>query len=363
MKGKRIVNLDLFRAIAILFVVLFHTTQMFTGDKLNTNYYLWDKFGVGFSFVLSGFLIGGLFYKQVGKINLLHFWMMRFFRTYPPYLVALLLSFVAVYYSRNEHFDYGYLIFIQNFYQKIPYFKVSWSLCIEEHFYIVFPFIVIISENLLKNIILQLCFWILLCILPTVVRWRYGSVLQTDFGYYKTASYFRFEGIAMGCLLSFLVYRVKIKLNFSLVSIIATITFFFFMLIINVIFKMSLYAYTFGYLFLNCSILLLLSIFYFSKDYKIAKFQGVLKTASMAYSLYLTHALTINFMVIIAAKYKMRIFLIYPITLIAIYIIGFIFYKVVELPTLRFRNTYFNSNKLNAHKFYTRLFILKKNVA
>ena len=31
------------------------------------------------------------------------------------------------------------LVFIQNYYEAIPFFLVSWSLCVEEHFYLVVP--------------------------------------------------------------------------------------------------------------------------------------------------------------------------------------------------------------------------------
>ena len=361
MKDKRVVNLDLFRAIAIIFVILFHTTQMYANDQFSADYYLWGKFGVEFFFVLSGFLVGGLFYKQVIKVNLIRFWLLRFFRTYPPYIIALLLSYLAVFQSRNEHFDIGYLVFIQNFYTSIPYFKISWSLCIEEHFYIAFPFLIIISEKVLKERIFQLYFWIFLCILPTIIRWRFGSSSPSEFGYYETASYFRFEGIAMGCLFSFLVYRLKFKLHFSFFLKLGTVIFFLSMLFINVVFKNLFFAYTLGYLFFNCSLLLLLSLFYFSNSFNVAAFPIVFTTASMAYSLYLTHALTINFMAMIAAKFRISFLIMYPFTLSAIFIVGYAFYKLVEQPTIRYRNLYFNTNKLKRNKPNMSFFRFKKS--
>ena len=361
MKNKRVVNLDLFRAIAIIFVILFHTTQMFANNQFSADYYSWGKFGVEFFFILSGFLVGGLFYKQVEKVDLIRFWLLRFFRTYPPYIVALLLSYFAVFQTRNEHFNIGFLIFIQNFYTSIPYFKISWSLCIEEHFYIAFPLFIIISEKFLKETKYQLYFWIFLCILPTIIRWRFGSSLPSEFGYYETASYFRFEGIAMGCLLSFLVYRLKFTLHFSFLAKLGTIFFFLSMLFINVLFKNLFFTYTFGYLCLNCSLLLLLTLFYFSYSFKIAAYPIIFTTASMAYSLYLTHALTINVMAIVATKFKINILIMYPLTLSAIFLVGYVFYKLIEQPTIRYRNLFLNTNKLKENKFNIRFFGFKKS--
>ena len=338
MKTARIVNLDLYRALAILFVLFFHTTQMFAGENVNADYYLWGKFGVEFFFVLSGFLVGGLFYKQADNVNLLKFWLLRFFRTYPPYIIALLLSYFAVYFSRAEQFNFGYLIFIQNFYTTIPYFKISWSLCIEEHFYLFFPFIILLSEKVLKKSFLQLGLWITLCLLPTFFRWKFGSIHPENFGYFETASYFRFEGIAMGCLLSFIIYRYNINLNFSFLAKTSIYLFFILMLFINVVFKNFTFTYTIGYLLFNVSLLLLLAVFYFGNNFILAGNLFVKTVASMAYSLYLTHALTINFMSIVANKFKTNLFLMYSITFIVILIIGFIFYRLVERPTIKARN-------------------------
>src|SRR4051812_41157289 len=107
-REKRLANLDLFRGLAIIFVIYYHVTQMvFSGSGINTKIYSWGKFGVEFFFVLSGFLVGGLFYKQNKPTNLFKFWFLRIFRTYPPYLFALAVSFAAVFAARSEHFDYG----------------------------------------------------------------------------------------------------------------------------------------------------------------------------------------------------------------------------------------------------------------
>lgn len=355
MKGARIVNLDLFRAIAILFVIFFHTTQMYAGENINPYFYTWGKFGVEFFFVLSGFLVGGLFYKQTVKVNLLRFWMLRFFRTYPPYIIALLLSYLAVFHTRNAHFNIGYLFFIQNFYTTIPYFKVSWSLCIEEHFYLAFPLIILISEKILKRPAYQLSFWILLCLLPALLRWSFGNHLAGSFGYYQTASYFRFEGICMGCLGAFLIYRKKLKIQFSIFLKFSILIFFILMTFINVYFQFSLITYCLGYLLFNISLLLLLSVFYFSKNFKLSANPVVASIASMAYSLYLTHALTINFFGLLANKFKMGIYVNYIITIAGIFFIGFIFYKLIEQPTIKYRNLYFQSKGLRKYKIFNSL--------
>jgi peptidoglycan/LPS O-acetylase OafA/YrhL len=124
----RIENLDLIRAIAIAAVVIFHTCQMTGGENFIGSFYKFaqmGQYGVDLFFVLSGFLIGRLYWYELidnGSVNIVRFILRRILRTYLPYIIALILSFIAVWKGRNQHFDFGYLLFIQNYYERIPFF-------------------------------------------------------------------------------------------------------------------------------------------------------------------------------------------------------------------------------------------------
>ena len=67
--SKRVYGLDVFRAIAILFVVHGHGTFMLQGSPLEK--FPWIKLidGVDLFFVLSGFLIGNILLKIVHENN------------------------------------------------------------------------------------------------------------------------------------------------------------------------------------------------------------------------------------------------------------------------------------------------------
>src|SRR5690349_1065400 len=79
------------------------------------------------------------------------FWVRRWLRTIPPYVAALAISWVAVRIARGQSFDFGYLIFVQKFYLQIPFFLVSWSLCVEEHFYLLLPLAMVIVGSLFRG--------------------------------------------------------------------------------------------------------------------------------------------------------------------------------------------------------------------
>lgn len=149
--NNRIYGLDIMRALAILIVVFGH------GGLISGN--LFESFpsiplidGVELFFVLSGFLIGSIFIKQLNSENgfsiksLIVFWKRRWFRTLPNYYLVLGINILLVSYGLIggdiEYFNWKFLVFLQNFKTGfVEFFWESWSLAIEEWFYIIFPIV------------------------------------------------------------------------------------------------------------------------------------------------------------------------------------------------------------------------------
>ena len=145
---NRIYGLDIVRAVAILSVMFSHAVIYVTPPfKTAHNWLAFD--GVTIFFVLSGFLIGGILIrtleKKAASIRLLwDFWLKRWIRTIPPYLLVLLLLCVLdlVHYSYvHPDFRAGlvwkYFFFLQNLRSPHPiWFQEAWSLSVEEWFYL-----------------------------------------------------------------------------------------------------------------------------------------------------------------------------------------------------------------------------------
>lgn len=196
-------NLDLLRAMAILMVVTYHVIQMCPIPLPHlTEIAHAGQYGVDLFFVLSGWLIGGLYWSErtrFGNVELGRFWARRWLRTIPPYLVALAISWLAVFLQRGEPFDLGYCIFIQNYYERLPFFLVSWSLCVEEHFYLVVPLVLAFAYR--AQVVT------LLCLLPIpaalVMRCLQSpDALASQFGFVQTATHLRMEGLLLGVWLA-----------------------------------------------------------------------------------------------------------------------------------------------------------------
>ncbi|KUG07814.1 hypothetical protein ASU33_16030 [Solirubrum puertoriconensis] len=99
--------------------------------------------GVAVFFVLSGFLIGGVLIKTLEtkgahRSNLWDFWVRRWIRTVPPYLLVLPVVMAFEIHNGVPARTYlPYFVFLQNFNWPIPpAFLESWSLTVEEWFYL-----------------------------------------------------------------------------------------------------------------------------------------------------------------------------------------------------------------------------------
>lgn len=147
MKPDYISNLDGLRAIAVLLVLWAHfpaISNPVLSKLLLINYQsLGGYLGVDIFFVLSGFLITRiLLNNKQNEMSLSLFFIRRSLRIFPVYyLVIAFLALVAP--SIQLWWCAAYL---SNFYfafdTKNHFLRHTWSLAVEEHFYLVWPFVV-----------------------------------------------------------------------------------------------------------------------------------------------------------------------------------------------------------------------------
>jgi len=142
----KLLGLDHLRAIAISYVLLFHY-QFFGHPAWVRKVAGFGWSGVDLFFVLSGFLISGQLFATIakgGKISLSEFFIKRFFRIIPPFLVVVILYASLPPVREWGHLSplWRYLTFTLNFglnLKKEGTFSHAWSLCVEEQFYLVLP--------------------------------------------------------------------------------------------------------------------------------------------------------------------------------------------------------------------------------
>jgi peptidoglycan/LPS O-acetylase OafA/YrhL len=175
---NRVFGLDILRAVAILIVLFTHSFSYLHLHFLRFVYQIIPD-GVGLFFVLSGFLIGGILLKTLNKEaftfrNLINFWIRRWLRTLPAYYVVISLVFAFQYFMHEQKNILEYLqyyLFIQSISDGTArLYGESWSLCIEEWFYLLIPFALFLSINLTpikkRKIVI---FWVLFTIFSVTI--------------------------------------------------------------------------------------------------------------------------------------------------------------------------------------------------
>ncbi len=153
--SSRAAGPDLLRALAILLVMLWHLPRPATPVFLEgLKRYGWT--GVDLFFVLSGYLIGTQLLSRLARgqrPSLRDFYLKRALRILPAFL-AILALYAFLPDIREEstmQAPWRFLTFTMNFgldYRVTGAFTQAWSLCVEEHFYLVFPLLVLMLSRL-----------------------------------------------------------------------------------------------------------------------------------------------------------------------------------------------------------------------
>ena len=142
-------GLDLLRALAIIVVVIYHAGIM--GFPLPSRVHRWGWIGVDLFFVLSGYLIGGQLLAELARndrLNLPRFYTRRALRILPAYFVILAIYFLLPLW--REYLDmaqplWKFLFSVQNIaLHGGTAFSHAWSLAVEDQFYFVLPFLLLI---------------------------------------------------------------------------------------------------------------------------------------------------------------------------------------------------------------------------
>jgi len=151
--AQRINGLDHLRALAITFVFFFHCAILFQFDDLLPHIVKFGWSGVDLFFVLSGYLIGGQLLRRVAsgnEIKIKDFYLQRFLRIMPAYWLVLAIYFLLPWVLERGQLPplWRFLTFTQNFGLDASVngaFSHAWSLCVEEHFYLLLPALILFS--------------------------------------------------------------------------------------------------------------------------------------------------------------------------------------------------------------------------
>lgn len=232
-KREHFQSIDALRFFAFLKVYLLHIPL----DAKFPNFSIIKSgggIGVSFFFVLSGFLIAYLLFLEKAnthRINLFNFYKRRAFRIWPLFFLMVLIAFLLPFDLKQTlglhmvgggyDFDWRYsFTFLENYkmiqmdlFPKTTPLSVFWSLCIEEHFYIIWGLLLFFLSS--KNMFRLLVFSI-------VIAWisrGYESYFSTNIIIRTNDLFTNLDYFACGGILAYLYVHFKSKLTSILLKI------------------------------------------------------------------------------------------------------------------------------------------------
>jgi peptidoglycan/LPS O-acetylase OafA/YrhL len=372
-------NLDILRFVAAFMIVVLHGYGAFLGwihrpaflAAAPTDYSLPSKtgfyverfidnlsLGVDFFFLISGFLITYLLLKErqsFGKIHIGKFYIRRALRIWPLYFFIIAIAHWWVKYMEMPEPIYRWTALFANNFQAIVYdgikmngvdiasqypFMHFWSVCVEEHFYLVWPLLLTFIP--VKK--LPWCFGAIILVSISFRAYAYYCLPHpVSYIYWHTLS--KMDILALGGLLAWFHFRkplvLKIpgwfRLIFYLVAIVALVIFP--VKATNSLLDVTLRDYLFVFIFL-----FLLANYLFNPNawLNFKKKNFIHYLGKISYGIYIYHNILFLFVIKkIMYAYDLKYLPLFWVAYIAIVVgVSAISYELLEKPFLKLKDRF-----------------------
>lgn len=209
-QSRGIESLDLLRGIAAWSVAFAHFVLFSGNDSILSEFIA--SYAVEVFFALSGFVLGPQLTRCVSHptmYTLRVFWLRRWLRTIPIFILFLVLVSIINQELFSKEFFY-YASFIFYFFKGgagSDYFLLTWSLAVEEWYYLSMPLFLIFCLRVKLSLRLSIFIFIIISAIAKIIYViEYGNVV-------RRITYLRLDAIAFGYL-SYLMYdRYKRAIN------------------------------------------------------------------------------------------------------------------------------------------------------
>lgn len=363
---NRLYGLDTLRAIAIIIVLIYHYQVVVSRENVFGFMSQLGWTGVDLFFVLSGYLIGNQILSAFAKrqdFSLKLFYIRRFLRTLPNYYFVLALYFifpVALNGTATAPL-WSLLTFTQNLDMRAgETFTHSWSLCIEEQFYLIFPVIALLIAYAKRSIMLGwiaiVCAMLFAMFLRGFNWYAHGEAtipMQSFMEHIYYSSFTRFDellpGVAIALLKNFhpdTYTRILRRGNLLLIIGLASVSAMFYVYH-HYPYGTSLLVTSTGYslLAISFAILVLAALSPSSVLHRI-RIPGAASIALWSYAIYLIHKPLFQVLKTPLTEYGINInaWLGVAIIMAVSIFCGWALYFFVETPFMSIRGKYFPSN-------------------
>ena len=357
--ADRSLALDILRAVACCLVIGSHLEIQTSPSSLLAAWNRGGWIGVDLFFVLSGFLVSGILFREYqlrGTIDLRRFLVRRALRIYPAFYLFLLLTSVtiAIFAKNYTMIGPGRLLpecfFLQNY---IPgTWGHTWSLAVEEHFYIGIAILIFALIGLRCDLRRWWIPMIFVCTAAAALAFRISRESDPHYqtrGQLLFPTHLRMDSLGFGVLLSYLwnfhgqrLRRICHPLRWLLLAsgCLLLLPAFIWPQSTPAVLTVGLTGFYLG----AGAILLSLSLGRIPVNFLTS---GLGLVGTRSYSIYLWHAPVVTWVMPKAGPYLNSVHaMVVVIVALAICVaIGFLMAWIVEVPVLRFRERFFPSRE------------------
>ncbi|MBN9299429.1 MAG: acyltransferase [Filimonas sp.] len=341
---QRLVSLDGLRTLSILIVLFAHLsiTKNFPASNVPVESILTGDMGVNIFFVISGFLITLLLLKEEntkGEINIKHFYIRRIFRILPVYYFFLATCFLCL------NFKIVPDILIDSFIPPLTFttgtlpiktgwtLGHTWSLSIEEQFYLIWPALLIcIKKKRNRNILL-----IFIISITPVARILY-------YYHFRDLSYMfilRGDCLMMGCLLAINKDMIQLFYQKIKAKYLVGISIFSISLLLNYLSSsgsmgsvtIPLTFFLHGILGVYLIVANTLTISNKNLFSRFLNLKPVVYLGKLSYSLYIWQQFFLQNRTTAISGVKL-----FPINIVLVFIVGYLSYRLIETPVLKLKD-------------------------
>ncbi len=349
-------------------VIIHHVEQLKFRHGL-ANYYMHpiirhcSEFGVQLFFVLSGFLITYLLIsekKATGRINLIAFYLRRILRIWPVYFVVV---FAAVFVFPHleflnipgwevhpEVFLERFQLFVVQFFVPnynlaagiaVPHATHTWSVGIEEQFYILWPVLFLVFRKSVRVIFYVLVLYLLVKIylfnfIDPSLAWSTGVQFCIKL---------HIDCLVVGSIFSTMIHG-NLQRAIQITTDVRVVVFAFFGVVWMLYFDFQLYglisvvkALAAGVLIFNLAI---------NDRFKaLLEFKWLNTLGKWSYGLYMYHIAVIAWLCNLSSPGWLPAWMILPITILLSVIISGLSYNFLEIPFLKLKNRFFQVSTQN----------------
>jgi len=348
-------GLDGIRAIAVIIVILAHfgLANIIPGG-----------FGVTVFFFISGFLITRLLISEkekYGHIALKNFYIRRIIRLYPALLFMVIISttlYSVLGIGGPKPLEFLAAIgYFTNIFQVMsaandvnPFMPWThlWSLAVEEHFYLLFPLLLIACGMKWDRLMLSLSACLVLIPLWRFVTFHYLPVPVTDYNYMMTDA--RIDSIIWGCMLTVLLHEKKTIEPFKAFIGLAPFAIASAAILISFLYRDESFRYIWRYSLQGAALaVLVLNLFYWKAlrvSITLLEFKPLAWIGKTSYGLYLWHYPIYDVMQRTLGNSIVSLFL----TLVLCFAMTAFSFYVVEKSFLGLRKKYGSKPPKNTHE-------------